>query len=77
MVSDGVEGLRNTEQDIDPTEKDHVHEHANPKSSERIHNRKSEAGVATLAWPLLEMTLLKLNDFHSTCGADQGPVNST
>lgn len=35
MVCYGVEGVRKTEQDTDPTEKDHVHEHANPKSSER------------------------------------------
>lgn len=77
MVCYGVEGVRKTEQDTDPTEKDHVHEHANPKSLEREGPWQEEWGRScSHSLAPQEMALLKLNDFHGMCRAGQGPVNS-
>lgn len=73
-----VEELRKTEQDTDLTVRDGVCSWTQPKEfGERIHDRESEAGVGTVAWPPLEIILLELNDFHGTCRDCQGPINYT
>lgn len=69
-----IEVVRKTEQGTDPM----VRERSDQANSQSLERESWEVKwVRKLAEPLLETTLLKLNDFHGAWEECQGPENST